>query len=192
LNFINATNSKFQASLFDTQQIDFKKIRLYRIGYHLNLYERGIEKLSKISLADIEAIEIRYRKIEACDSEDFATYSSIYCGDLRIIKSQLKDCKKHANNDEKKNVCLTDLAQKMFNDLKFPDLKNLIGENNLYVYGSIDGYREKSEILNDTIYSNSIGKIGSDKWQGPLQVVRDMIGISDGEFTGDWLREAGN
>jgi hypothetical protein len=79
----------------------------------------------------------------------------------------------------------------MFNDLKFEDFKILIGENNLYVYASIDGLREKSEVLNDTVFSNSIGKIGSDKWNGPLEVVRDLLGISGGEFFGDWLREGG-
>lgn len=190
LNFIASTNKKFQAPLFDVQQIDFKKIRLYRIGYHLNFYERGIARLSEINLADIQNLETRYKKFEAC-TEEYPGYGTIFCGDLHELKSHVKKCARE-ETPEDKNVCLTDLAQKMFNDLKFEDLKTLIGENNLYVYGTIDGYREKSEILNDTIYSNSIGKIGSNKWQGPLQVVREMIGVSDGEFSGGWLREGGN
>ena len=189
INFINTTNKKFQTDLFDTQQIDFAKIRLYRVGYHLNIYERGIIKLADVSITDIKVLETRYIKEEAC-TEDYPGYGSKFCGNLRSLKSKVVECRDEKHQEEI-HVCLTNLVQEMFNDLKFEDFKKLIGENNLYVYGSIDGFRVKSEILNDTIYSNSLGKIGSDHWQGPLQVVRDMVGISEGEFSGGWLREGG-
>jgi hypothetical protein len=61
--------------------------------------------------------------------------------------------------------------------------------DNIYVYGTIDGFREKSEILNDTVYSNTIGKIGNKQWNGPLDVVRDLLGLTGGEFSGSWIRK---
>jgi hypothetical protein len=189
LNFIDSTNKKFQTDLFNKQQIDFAKIRLYRIGYHLNVYERGIARLAKISINDLQLLESSYMKAKAC-TQDYPGFGTVLCGDLHELKSKVRECSRQSS-EEKLNICLSDFMQKMFDEIKFQDLKQLLGENNIYVYGTIDGFREKSEILNDTIYSNSIGKIGSDKWQGPLQVVRDMVGISEGEFSGSWLREGG-
>jgi hypothetical protein len=189
LNFIDTANTKFQTEVFNKLQIDFDKIRLYKVGYHVNIYERGIDRLKNISLKEIENFEINYKKVEAC-TEEYPGYGSAFCGDLHMVKSKMSECRR-TNSDEESGVCLTGLFEQMFNDIKFQDLKKLLGENNLYVYATIDGFREKSEILNDTIYSNSIGKIGSDEWQGPLQSVRDLIGIPEGEFTGGWLREGG-
>ena len=54
----------------------------------------------------------------------------------------------------------------------------------------MDGFRQHSEILNDTIFSNTVGKIGSKEWNGPLDVVRGLLGLSGGEFSGNWLRES--
>jgi hypothetical protein len=187
LKFIGDTNKKFQTELFNDQQIDFEKIRLYRIGYHLNIYERGIARLAAITAGDIEKLAESYNR--SCLA-DFPIYGTAFCGDFHDLRYKIMECSR-PNSEENKNVCLTDLAQQMFNEIKFQDLKMLMGENNLYVYATIDGFREKSEVLNDTIYSNSIGKIGSDKWQGPLQVVRDLVGMPEGEFSGGWLREGG-
>jgi hypothetical protein len=78
----------------------------------------------------------------------------------------------------------------MFADLNFEDFKTIIGLNNLYVFATMDGFRQNSEILNDTIYSNTIGKIGSKEWSGPLDVVRELLGLSNGEFSGSWMRES--
>ncbi len=182
-------NEKFQATLFDVDQIDFEKLRLFRVGYHLNLYDRGIERLNAIKLSDIEVIEARYKKDRACNAEDNQNANSAMCGDLGALKWDLKKCQK-ADNDEDKASCNVNLIDDLLASLEFKDFKQLIGENNLYVYGSMDGFRQHSEILNDTIYSNTVGKIGSKEWNGPLDVVRDLLGLSGGEFSGSWLRES--
>ncbi len=194
--FMKQTNDKFQTNLFDPGQIDFKKLRLYNIGYHMNLYNRGIERLQAITENDIIPLEARYRKeqILLCDREgsgDKGGYTSnlskARCGDLSDIKRLISGCRQKYI-DEDIAQCNVELFEQLMEDVKFNDLKNLIGEDNLYVYGTIDGFREKSEILNDTIYSNSIGKIGSKQWNGPLEVVRELLGLSDGEFSGSWIR----
>lgn len=188
---MDSVNKKFQVTLFDTVQIDFQKLRLYKVGYHINLYDRGIEHLNAIKISDIKTIEDRYRKERGCsnafDSSD--NYNSIYCGDLSVLKRKVRKCKK-SKNEEEVASCDVELVDEMLSDLEFKDFKNLIGENNLYVYGTIDGFRQGSEVLNDTIYSNTLGKIGSKEWNGPLDVVRNLLGLSDGEFSGSWLRES--
>ena len=189
--FMDQTNKKFQANLFDQGQIDFKKLRLYSIGYHMHLYNRGIERLETISLNDITSLEVVYTKNRdlICDRERaISNLNKARCGDLSDIKRMITSCRQKYIDDEIAQ-CNLELFEQMMDDLKFNDLKNLIGEENIYIYGTIDGFREKSEILNDTIYSNTIGKIGSKQWNGPLEVVRELLGLSSGEFSGSWMRK---
>lgn len=195
--FMESVNKKFETQLFDPGQIDFKKLRLYNIGYHMSLYNKGIERLHSITVKDIEPLEVIYKKerrprCETTDSLDKRkqnpNLTRAICGDLSFLKGLIKQCSK-SKNDEEMADCSTELFEQMMNDLKFSDLKNLIKEDNFYIYGSIDGFREKSEVLNDTIYSNTIGKIGSKQWNGPLEIVRDLLGLSDGEFSGSWIRK---
>lgn len=185
--FIQKVNEKFNMNLFNKEQIDFKKLKLYKIGYHLNIYENGIAKLENINLDQINQIEERYKTESQCGDED-PFKDSLRCGNLYSIKNTIKQCKKSKLDEGERAICHTKLFERLYTDLKFEDFKTIIGENNFYLYGSVDGLRKKSEVLNDTIYSNSIGRISSQYWNGPLDVVRNLIGLSDGEFAGGWLR----
>ena len=163
-------------------------MRLYKIGYHLNIYNHGLERLLAIKKEDIKVIEDSYKKVRRCAFDDSRLNTAI-CGDLRFIVQKINKCPKIREQEELAN-CTAELFKQMMDDLEFADFKRLLGEDNIYVYGAIDGLRENSEILNDTIYSNSIGKISSKQWDGPLASVRDLLGLSDGEFSGKWLRES--
>lgn len=184
---MSKVNEKFQTAMFDVDQIDFEKLRLFRIGYHINLYDRGIERLNSIKSSEIESIEGRYKAERGCQNLEEQDRNTAACGDLSAVKFTLKRCQK-SKNEEDLASCNVELFDDLFTYLEFKDFKNIIGENNLYIYGTMDGFRQHSEILNDTIYSNTVGKIGSRQWNGPLEVVRELLGLSDGEFSGAWLR----
>lgn len=185
--FMTKTNAKFGYNLFDPTQVDFKKLRLYKIGYHLDLYNKGIDRVNSISVDEIRVLEIKYKKERKC-SINSPHKDSVSCGDLGSLIYKIKKCPK-SKDQEKLADCTSQLFEQLMEDLEFADFRKLIGEDNFYVYGSIDGFRENSEILNDTIYSNSIGKISSKQWNGPLASVRDLLGLSDGEISGKWMRE---
>lgn len=186
VKYIDKVNKKFNLNLFNKDLIDFNKLKLYKIGFHLNLYEAGLARLSSVSRGEIEKIQAQYRADARCAIDD-SNYSSRICGDLGLLISKVNQCAKEKLDETKKAICQTDLFEKMMEDLKFDDFKKLIGENNFYLYGTVDGFRKGSELLNDTIYSNSFGKIGSQYWNGPMEVVRSMVGITEGEFSGAWL-----
>ena len=182
-------NEQFETTLFDVSQIDFSKLRMFRVGYHLNLYDRGLERLNNLQDSVIDTIEAKYKAEIGCDpDEDQEEYNSASCGDLGAIRWDLRSCRK-SKNDEEVAQCDVTLIQDLLDYLKFSDLKEIIGESNLYVYGTIDGFRKDSEVLNDTIYSNTVGKIGSKQWNGPIDVVRQLLGLSSGEFSGSWMRD---
>jgi hypothetical protein len=185
--FMKKTNDKFQHNLFEPDQVDFKKIRLYNIGYHMNVYNKGLERLHLIKSDEIASIERKYKTSSRICLDENQQKNTAGCGDLWAIKKVIKACTK-VINDEARADCSVKLFEQLMGDLDFSDFKKLIGEDNLYVYGTIDGFREKSEILNDTVFSNTIGKIGSKQWDGPLDVVRELLGLSGGEFSGGWIR----
>ena len=184
--YVDKVNKKFNLNLFNKDLIDFKKLKLYKIGFHLNLYEAGIARLASISKGEIEKLQSKYRAEAACAADD-TNYNNRICGDLGLLISKVNQCAKEKLDETKRAICQTELFEKMIEDVKFDDFKKLIGENNFYLYGTVDGFRKGSEVLNDTIYSNSYGKIGSQYWNGPMEVVRSMVGITEGEFTGAWL-----
>jgi hypothetical protein len=181
-------NEKFETMLFDTTKIDFEQLKLFKVGYHVNLYDRGLERLNNLKSAEIFTIEARYRKEKGC-SRNHRDYFSPVCGDLRILRWDILACEK-SKTEEEVASCNIELLDDLLTFLKFNDFKQLIGLDNFYVYGTMDGFRKKSEILNDTIFSNTVGQIGSKYWDGPLNVVRELLGLSDGEFSGVWLRES--
>ncbi len=187
IKYIKALNQKFQFPLFNESQIDFKGLKLYKLGFQLNLYEKGIVRLQGINDSELSSIEKMYKNEKRCMSDD-PKINQIECGDLTMLKSQLRSCNKEKDKN-KIYICFGNFFEDLFQNLKFNDFKKLIGERNFYLVANIDGLRKKSEVLNDTIYSNSIGEIGSKNWNGPMDVVRRMIGISEGEFTGSFLRE---
>jgi hypothetical protein len=133
IKMMTKVNEKFQTTLFDTAQIDFDKLRLYKVGYHLNLYDRGIERLNSIKLSEIEVLEARYRSERGCNRDD-SNYNMAICGDLGVVKWDLKKCQK-ARADEDLAACDVELIDDLLANLTFTDFKQIIGVDNLYVYG---------------------------------------------------------
>lgn len=188
MKYLDKINDKFHEYLFDKNQINFDSLSLYRVGLHLNLYDKGIEMLGHFSLENLSKIEDRYVARAHCQIDDQDLHSPL-CGELPQIKYLLLKCQR-TSNLENKSVCLSELFQEMYNQFDFDDLKKVIGgEDNFYLYGSIDGFRQGSEVLNDTLYSNSLGKISGKFWNGPLEIVRRATGFTDGEFAAGWMRE---
>lgn len=184
--FMLAVNKRFQEDLFNPAEIDFKKLRLYNLNFHLNIYERGIQALKTVTTEKISKIEQKYKVTRHC-TEEQPNKSSAECGDLWSIKSKIKSClKKTVNKDIAE--CQLELTERLFNDLDFIDFKDLLGKDNFYVYAGIDGFRAKSEVLNETIFSNSIGEITSKNVSGPLDRVRELLGLQGGEMFGSWIR----
>lgn len=185
IKFMKEVNERFQTKLFNIKDIDFKKLRLYNLSFNLNLYEKGIASLQNIKIDAVNKLEDKYKKIRLCPNEENARRAE--CGDLWVIRSKIKSCAKKIDYKDVAD-CQLDLVETLFRDLDFKDFSELIGKDNYYVYAGIDGFRAKSEILNETIFSNSIGSIGSKNVTGPLDRVRELLGLQGGEMRGTWIR----
>lgn len=197
--YIEKINKDFGYKLFDERDLDNAKgLKLFNISVNINIYDKGIAVLRKLSDHKLYELSRRYssERRGECRSRSRThirtARSLIECGNLNILRDKNKTCKRMDRTSElTKDLggCLVELAQQMKKDLEFSDFISLIGKENLYIYGSINGFRADSEILNDPIPANTLGHIQGKYWNGPVERVKEILGIQSGEFNGFWLRE---
>jgi hypothetical protein len=195
-------NSKFGFTVFDPDSIEnAKKLQLFNVSVNLNLYESGIRRLGSIPSDLLKNLERRYEaesRGRRCTDENlkwrllstgerFRT-----CGTFDMLLYQNAKCKDlvKQNQSEAESIkCMLSLFRNLYEDLTFSEITQIIGKDNIFVHGSINGFRSGEEILNDPILSNTHGLSGSKYWNGPLEVIQRMLGINSGEFNGIWMRD---
>ncbi len=197
---ITDINKKYGKIMFDKHAFeDAKRLRLYDISINTNIYEKGIARIKKIPTSLLEKLQRKYkaqrRFTPACDTRirtNIKRGLTLACGHLKPIISDLKSCRKAETENkraEKKAACWLSFTKKLEQALDFDHFKKIVGEDNMFINGNIAGFRDKSEILADPIESHTIGKIGSRYPNGPVDAVRNIIGVQAGEFEGSWIRE---
>ncbi len=202
LRYINEFNDQYNNRLFDPRSIENSAgLNLFDISVSTNIYEAGIERLKNVTAETLERIGRRYagersRFCGVIERRNFNIRTASrfkQCKNLNFMKDKARDCQRirRQDGDSKKQAkCSMDLAKTMVRDLEFKDFLSIVGEENIYVYGIINGFRKDSEILNDPILSNTIGRIRGKYWNGPISRVNEIIGIQGGELHGKWIRES--
>lgn len=201
---IQALNAKYGTTLFDEATVHTTtSLKLYDIAVHLNIYERGIVKLHDLTKSHLESLQDKYRRAGAftgkCETRRRGGISlrrggpgiiarRMECGQFSLLFEKNKQCKNETKSRDKA-TCLLKLANLLEEHLKFEDLVGIIGAENFYLYGEVNGFRKDSEILIDPIKSNSLGRIRSREWNGPVEAIRNLLGVQAGEFHGSWIRE---
>jgi hypothetical protein len=197
-------NEKFGFTLFDEGTLEnADKLKLFDVAVNLNLYEEGIQRLSALPADTLIRIENSYEARlgihrRGCDQERirdrWMSNGQVVrsCGTHNIIIGTNKQCQdKIKENKPQEEVvkCLMTLFRHLYDDLDYADITRLLGKDNVFVHGSVNGFRSGDEVLNDTIMSNTNGRIGGRFWNGPFDKIQEMLGIQSGELNGYWLRE---
>lgn len=201
---MKAINEKFGFTVFNETTLgNIEKLKLFNVSVNLNLYEEGIRRLSTISedrLIQIENYKERRLGYEGKSCPGGKVYTRRLssgqkvesCGTLQTVISKSESCQKKIRKDKTDatiSKCLTSLLRKAYEKMDYQDLEAVIGKENIFVHGSVNGFRNGDEVLNDPIQSNTEGRIGGRFWNGPMDVIQRLLGISSGEFNGYWLRE---
>ncbi len=196
--YVAKINTEYEANLFNPRALDdTSALRLFDISVNINIYEEGIQRLKYLSQGEIQQISRRYNsdRRSKCQSRTRrrrrirTARSLIECGNLNNLVNKSNTCKRQVDNSKAQSKCLLELAQMMKKALKFSDFSNLIGHDNIYVFGVINGFRKNSEILNEPIRSNTLGRVRGRYWNGPIDRVREVLDFQNGEFKGLWIRE---
>ncbi|HXH31340.1 MAG TPA: hypothetical protein VNJ01_11050 [Bacteriovoracaceae bacterium] len=198
-------NAKFGSQIFDQDSLNnTEKLKLFNVAVNLNLYEDGIARLTKIPDETLIQIKIQTeQKNNQFNSKcgDSRTPQTLTlssgtvikaCGPLVSLLTLNDDCRKKLSSgkpQEEVTKCHTKLFRELYEELDFKSLTEVLGKDNIFVHGSVNGFRDGDEILNDAIPSNTSGRIGSRYWNGPFDIIQQMLGIQAGEFNGYWLRD---
>lgn len=197
---IKEINDKYGRVMFDKHAFeDAKRLRLYDISMNTNIYEPGIERIKRLPKRILEKLQKKYKRerqfLPQCDRRIRSNIKrglTVACGHLEPLMRDMNTCKKNEEKNkraEKKADCWLNFTKKLEHALEFDHFQKIVGEENMYIYGTITGFRHKSETLADPIDSHTIGKIGARYWNGPVDAVRSVIGVQAGEFEGSWIRE---
>lgn len=198
------TNERFGFQLFDERSLDnADKLKLFDVSVNLNLYEEGFKKLETIHPNSLIYFEYLYEekrgiRERGCDENqikrrrlsDGRVIES--CGTLNGAIWYNNKCRnKIEDHKDKKDItkCLMRLYRELYEELEYNEIKMLLGQDNIFVHGGVNGFRNDDEILNDPIQANTEGRIGSRFWNGPFEKIQQMLGIQEGELNGYWLRE---
>ncbi len=197
---VEKINKNFSENLFDVKSL--KKIgthQLYDISANIFLYDQGVKNLKKITPDTLirMAYPLEKKRFERC--QDYMTQRTLKdgnkiptCGLLSKAIKIKKQCDKIVNtitNTQKISKCYPKFFKALYEDLEIESLLTLIGKQNTFIQGTIDGFRTKSEVLRETIFSNSFGQKHPKYPYGILNNVQKRVGLNSGEFTGQWLRE---
>jgi len=184
---IKKMENKYGYNMFPNEVLgEVKKFQLYNIAANLNICEQGIENMLKLTPQNIDAMEERYinERIVILEENEDKNFMS-------QIQYYNKKCKKlrKIGRTEKLAECLVKLAKHLEQKLTYKDFIDLVGEENIYFYSTINGFRKNAEYISKPIHSNTKGEMCNKNWNGPIESIVKEIGIKNGEFEGSWLRE---
>lgn len=197
------TNTKFGMTIFDEGTLNnADRLKLFDIAVNLNLYEAGIQRLASLSEDTLiryenrQEVALRYHEL-GCPGQIAQRRLSngqrfTSCGTLSGLISQNRSCQEKLREGKPQDdvsKCLMRLFRQLYDDLNFTEITSLLGRENIFVNGTVNGFRDGDEILNDPIQSNTSGRIGSQFWNGPFDRVIRLLGIQGGEINGQWFRE---
>ncbi len=183
---------KYGHKLFDHFAIkEASGLMLYNVAINMNIYEEGIDRLKNMTSKELKKFQRDrgyVRRMKGCFE---SSYERAECGKLNYAIGKKRTCERKFKKNKLREgyACLLDVVTSLEKILKFEDMMDIIGKENIYIYGTINGFRKESEILNAPIESNTIGKINGRFWNGPVEQTRSMIGMTGHSFDGSWIRE---
>lgn len=181
---IKEITDKYGQNIFPKLSLnDTQKIQFYAIEVKTSLYQAGLMNLMRLSAQQWIDLYSTYPVPMARQAQRREQYIRQAVGYQHSIQKAMASGKTSVAADKiAKLVNLTEST------LVFKGFTIAIGGiQNLYLAGDIRGFRVGDENGDQPIFSQSLGEIGSNKPYGPLAVLQNQIGISEGELLIYWL-----
>lgn len=203
-NKMREANEKFGFLIFDDLTLgNTKKLKLFNVSVNLNLYEDGIQRLATIPQDKLIVLENAYEvkrgyAKHGCAEDQIqerrlsSGKTVLSCGSFNTIIFTNRECQSamaDGSDQNKVDRCLTKFLRVLYDKIDYKDISVLLGKDNIFVNGSVNGFRNGDETLNDSIPSNTDGSIGGNFWNGPFEYIQRVLGVQSGEFSGFWLRD---
>jgi hypothetical protein len=192
LKQINVLSQKYGFQLYPANFLgSTQKIQMYTLNLNMNFYQDALTAITSMSDKDATALVNKYYKAHKCQDQNLSDIDACYGIDqftsyFNAFRKGEKKIQDQANDEQ-------EIISNLEKFVTFGDLVNLVGENGnsqrLYVSSNLNGFRVGSEILSDPISSNGFGSAPSLYGDGIVNFIEQKLGINDGEFFMQWLRD---
>ena len=197
LDYIENVNTQYSEKLFEPYSLEnLDGLWLYDLNIITTIHTRGIEEIKRLEDETLRQIQRTYlkerRNRPECRHRPNTTPTSqslIACGHLKILIRKNQQCKR-SQAVKQEALCLRDLGNMLKKYLLFEDFKKIIGAENYFVYGTLNGFHKNSETLSDTIYSHGLGRIHLLRPEDIVSMAARKLSIKKGELLGLWFRES--
>ncbi len=177
----------YESDLFSRPTLkDTSKIQFYNIEVKVALYEQAFRYLLSLKPEQIRQIFDEHSKNIVSlgeDSQRQNPWATAVIGDLNKLREAWS-----LYDSDKASDRLLKILEIAESQLTFSGVKKMVGGvQNLFVRGSINGFRMGDEKGEHEISSNSLGQIGALEAEGPMSNLQRNMDISNGEFFISWL-----
>ena len=164
-----------------------KELFLYNISVNFFVYDKGIETMLVHTDERIKYIFFHYpqrggRYYSEDEAERRSGYTSFISYRNKYLKAQSEGDQEEMGKYTMK--CVEVVEEK----LRLSGMGQIFGGGgNIFSIARIDGFRVGDPNGDKTLMSNSFGRVGTENLNGPIQRIKDFIGMTTGEFYMSWL-----
>lgn len=165
-----------------------EELFLYNINVNFFVYDTGIKHLADYDRSEAKEVFLYYSKRgrRHYQEREEALRDSGYYSYAHARRKYLQAIERDNTDDMAKYAMKMVEAVEKY--LTMPGIgKMLGGGNNLFAVARVDGFRVGDPNGDQTLISNSFGRIGTEDLEGPMARIKKFLGISTGEFTMSWL-----
>lgn len=196
ITLMSSLSQKYGVSLYPKDFIkDTDKVQLYDFSLSIRFYQTAINTIVKTALKNQAWFDSRYGSTFSCGvfaigaSKDQKT-DGASCGALDNFDAAVNLYRQGVKDPLAKAQLQLAIVSSLEQFADFATLvKTAGGLDNIYMNSEIQGFRVGSETLSEPIFSNAFGKADPFMPEGVLSSVENTIGILDGEFDFQWLRD---
>ncbi len=172
-------------------------IKLYELLLTVNVYETAIKNLMNMDKPHLYGLEWKYGVPGGCYAAANGTKTyrrQSVCGPMSQVVDGLTQFQKGGNDVATQAQLTFQVVDNLEQLISLSDLASLSGgADNIYINATITGFRSGIEIpagtdLTAPITSNSYGKPDPYNPTGVLSTAQEILGIQDGEFDMQWIR----
>jgi hypothetical protein len=181
-------NGMYGGDIFLKQSLsNTEKVQFYTIDVQLSFYREAINQMARLTDDQVDAMFTSYYR-----HQDFTEQSAIPAPNSWAVamKQDLRSLRKalQSGNQKKLTESIADIIDVAENQLEFPAVVKMVGGiQNLFVRGSLRGFRLGAEDAEIEVPTLTLGQIGSYEPQGPMAAQTQAMGIAGGEGLISWL-----
>lgn len=192
-NLVNTQSANYGFALFNQGfLLDAKSIHLYELSLTTNVYETGIKQVLSLSKKDESKLVRDLEDSLGCNDDDSMgppASDSNACTGLGDFDSAYQAYQKGISDPTKLGQTMLQAISSLEKALPFSQLTALVGgAQNIFVTGSLSGFRDGSENYSTPIASNTFGNPDPTNPSGILNQTQSLVGIDNGEFSLQWFR----